>query len=157
MADERLREIEQELARYGYMVVPQGEVLHHPPKHPVPIWSRHWPAASEFHEVAYREHRDTPAFVTPEGMEVRALSPFGGAVWRALLNGYSVYLDCYDRLGLVGQPYYEVLGPTGDPDRFLAKDVQSMVDLIAAWPKVDPDQEQPEPNWDHSTPEGGEE
>ena len=52
--------------------------------------------------------------------EVKIIPPFGGAIARFLISieGQhicSVYLDFYDRLGIYGEPYYEIY-PSSDRD-----------------------------------------
>ena len=50
----------------------------------------------------------------PIDWEVKMVPPFGGAIVRFYIKrigeqkSVSVYLDCYDRLGCVGQPYWEI-------------------------------------------------
>ncbi len=59
--------------------------------------------------------KEIPALQFPPDMLVRIIPPFSGAVVRFLVSykdhpntQVSVYLDCYDLLGAVGEPYWEV-------------------------------------------------
>ena len=53
-----------------------------------------------------------PSLTFPDDWKVKIIPPFGGAMARFLIDKgkahVSVYLDCYDRLGFVGQPYWEL-------------------------------------------------
>lgn len=67
--------------------------------------------------------------------QVVVIPPFAGAVarFRASKNGasVSVYLDWYDRLGSVGQPYWEIYpAADGDTARFLVGEEGEMVSAI---------------------------
>ena len=61
---------------------------------------------------------------------IRIIPPFGSAVVRfGVVCGkadLSVYLDCYDELGCVGEPYWELYPHKGDTERFLMKDVKGL-------------------------------
>jgi hypothetical protein len=68
--------------------------------------------------------------------DVRAIPPFGGAIlrYRVKHNGkeVSIYLDAYDELGSVGQPYWEIY-PCADGGtwRCLLNEVGDLVAEIA--------------------------
>lgn len=55
--------------------------------------------------------------------DVKAIPPFSGAIIRYLIKDkssnkvVSIYLDCYDELGLVGEPYWE-LYPDNEGGRY---------------------------------------
>lgn len=70
----------------------------------------------------------------PEGWEVRSVPPFGGAIARFhVKNGddfISVYLDCFDTLGCVGEPYWEVYPYKGDCTRFLLNETDGLLRCI---------------------------
>ncbi len=42
----------------------------------------------------------------------------------------SIYLDCYDTSGCVGEPYWEIYPIDGDCERFMMADVTGLVDGI---------------------------
>lgn len=71
-----------------------------------------------------------PALNFKAHWNVKILPPFGGAIIRfqAETNkGYvSVYLDCYDQLGIMGQPYWEVFDGE-DTERFLLEEYEQMM------------------------------
>ena len=82
---------------------------------------------------------EIPSFPTKEGWSIKPLPPFAGAVVRVgvtLANGTykSIYLDCYDRLGIYGEPYWEVHPVDGDCGRCAMSDVEELVRLIEAKP-----------------------
>lgn len=65
--------------------------------------------------------------------EVKILPPFGGAIIRFHLEtdyGFvSVYFDAYDRLGFMGEPYWEVYDGD-DIERFLLDEHEEMMEYI---------------------------
>ena len=71
-----------------------------------------------------------------EKWDVRAVPPFGGAIVRYKVqhNGHeiSIYLDAYDALGCVGEPYWEIYPNLhGDTLRFLMNETKEMVKELA--------------------------
>ena len=69
--------------------------------------------------------------------DVRAVPAFGGAMVRYRVQSgkadISVYMDAHDRLGSVGQPYWEIYpAANGDTDRFLLAETSELVAAIAA-------------------------
>jgi hypothetical protein len=77
-----------------------------------------------------------PSIKFPASWKIQVLPPFAGAVVRFKVekpNGkkISVYLDCYDNLGYMGVPYWEIYpDKDGDISRFLMKDVEDLVNAI---------------------------
>jgi hypothetical protein len=71
--------------------------------------------------------------VKPDWM-FKPLPPFGGAVARFNIGigeaWVSVYLDCYDKLGWVGEPYWEVYPVKGDTYRCSMNDVDELSNVI---------------------------
>lgn len=68
---------------------------------------------------------------------VQPIPPFTGAVARFRVRSkkhvkheISVYLDCYDTLGIVGQPYWEAYQIDGDTARFMMDDTKGLVECI---------------------------
>ena len=57
---------------------------------------------------------DTMPFIElPSGYSFRVIPPFNGALMRFKVltpssKEYSIYFDAYDRLGVYGEPYYEL-------------------------------------------------
>jgi hypothetical protein len=57
---------------------------------------------------------EIPFIDFPEEYSIQAIPPFGGAVARFVVKHkelnrtISVYLDCYDQLGIFGEPYWEM-------------------------------------------------
>ena len=76
-----------------------------------------------------------PYIKFPNSWEVKVIPPFGGAVVRFQVkkpsgDWKSVYLDCYDRLGYMGYPYWEVYPVDGDVRRCEMNDVDELLKLI---------------------------
>lgn len=86
-------------------------------------------------ENEFRKWADEIPFIKfPENCEVKIIPPFGGAITRFLLkrgeNTTSIYLDCYDRLGIFGSPYYEVYPYNGDTYRCGIKETNDLLSAI---------------------------
>lgn len=77
---------------------------------------------------------EIPWLQFPSGWLVRPVPPFGGAVARFHVKKgddfVSIYLDCYDQLGIVGEPYWEVYPYQGDCARFLMNDTDGLLKCI---------------------------
>ncbi|NMC60979.1 MAG: hypothetical protein GYA51_16600 [Candidatus Methanofastidiosa archaeon] len=77
-----------------------------------------------------------PAIKFPADWKVQIIPPFGGAIVRFTVerddskNKISVYLDCYDRLGYVGHPYWELYPYKGDTYRCGMEDIDELLDII---------------------------
>jgi len=77
-----------------------------------------------------------PAMKFPSDWNVQIIPPFGGAIVRFTVqrdgskNKVSVYLDCYDRLGAVGQPYWELYPYKGDTYRCAMENVDELLEII---------------------------
>ena len=76
-----------------------------------------------------------PFLKFPENYEIKVIPPFAGAVVRFKVRfndrEISVYLDCYDMLGFVNEPYWEIYPSTnGDVARFVMNDVKGLIDEI---------------------------
>jgi hypothetical protein len=84
----------------------------------------------------YRKWVDKIPFIRfPDGWEVQIIPPFGGAIARFRVKDkagdfISVYLDCYDVLGVMGQPYWEIYPINGDTERVLMNDVDELINVI---------------------------
>ena len=81
--------------------------------------------------------KDIPSIPVKEGWQIKPLPPFGGAVARMKVilptgQSKSIYLDCYDRLGCFGSPYWEVYPVGDDVGRCEMHDVELLVSLIEA-------------------------
>ena len=85
----------------------------------------------EMHDLMKEKGIRVPAMKFPPDMTVEPLVPFGGAVVRFLLNGYSVYLDCFCQLGFMEYPYWEVYDGD-DCHRFKMEKWQEMIDFIVS-------------------------
>lgn len=75
----------------------------------------------------------------PDKYEIKIIPPFRGAIVRFIvqireqpeLGTRSVYLDCYDRLGHFGEPYWELYPCAGeDVYRCRMDDVQALLEAI---------------------------
>ena len=84
------------------------------------------------------EHRkwmkEIPYIQFPSDWNVQITPPFAGAVvrFRVQKNNaeVSVYLDCYDRLGCYGSPYWEVYPHEEDVFRCDISDTESLLNAI---------------------------
>jgi hypothetical protein len=87
---------------------------------------------------------DLPFFSFDPKFEVQITPPFGGATIRFLVRDkvtklvVSVYLDDFDNIGFVGEPYWEIYCVNGfdpnhdftDCERFLFKDHEQMIERV---------------------------
>jgi hypothetical protein len=84
------------------------------------------------------EHRkwmkEIPYIQFPADWKVQITPPFAGAVVRFRVQKndaeVSIYLDCYDRLGCYGSPYWEVYPHEGDVFRCDMSDTESLLNAI---------------------------
>lgn len=81
--------------------------------------------------------KEIPYIKWPSEWEIKAIPPFRGAIIRYNVRDIktqkeiSVYLDCYDELGIVGKPYWEIYpGDDGEPERRLMNDVDGLLDAL---------------------------
>lgn len=85
------------------------------------------------------EHRkwikEIPFIQFPNDWKVQITPPFAGAVVRFRVQKdeaeVSIYLDCYDKLGCYGSPYWEVYPYKGDVFRCDISDTGSLLNAIA--------------------------
>jgi len=80
--------------------------------------------------------KEIPFIPFKKDWEVKPVPPHGGAIVRFLVRrndipekSISVYLDCYDRMGCVGKPYWEIYPYGEDTYRCGMAEVE---DLVAA-------------------------
>jgi hypothetical protein len=75
-----------------------------------------------------------PYLSFPSDVEYKAIPPFGGAVARFMVKKgdktVSCYLDCYDNLGYMSQPYFEIYPYKGDTYRFYLNEADDLVEKI---------------------------
>lgn len=66
--------------------------------------------------------------------EVKAVPPFGGAVIRYFIKyndeRISVYLDCYNQLGYMDNPYWEAYPINGDTFRCYMNETDKLIKAI---------------------------
>jgi len=86
--------------------------------------------------------KEMPFISWPDDMEVQAIPPFTGAIvrYRIRIKGSeevcatppvaSVYLDCYDILGVYGKPYWEVYPVEDDTYRCDMEDVDALINAV---------------------------
>ena len=77
-----------------------------------------------------------PFIKFPSDWEIKIFPPVGGAAARFRVklpsgNEKSIYLDCWDALGYVGKPYWEVYPYQGDCGRCLVNEVSTLLEMIA--------------------------
>ena len=76
-----------------------------------------------------------PSIKFPSKWEIKIIPPFGGAMVRFMVivshnRSVSVYLDCYDNLGGVGEPYWEIYPYDGDIYRCKMDNVDELITAI---------------------------
>lgn len=78
---------------------------------------------------------EIPALKFKDDWEVRIVPPFGGAMVRFWIdkgeNHVSVYLDCHERLGCGGGPYWELYPYEGDTFRCGMEETDKLLDAIS--------------------------
>ncbi len=79
--------------------------------------------------------KEIPKISFPSEWQVQISPPFAGAVVRFRVfcgkAEVSIYLDCYDRIGHYGQPYWEVYPYDEDIFRCEMNDTESLLKAIA--------------------------
>ena len=81
---------------------------------------------------------EIPFIPFKEDWVVKVIPPFTGAVVRFLVkkksdsdeNRISVYLDCYEELGVFGEPYWEICPHTDDVYRVKMNNIDELVSEI---------------------------
>lgn len=77
---------------------------------------------------------EIPYIKFPKNYEVKIMPPFNNAIVRFLVKcnnaSVSVYLDCYDKLGSVGKPYWEIYPYENDTFRCLLKETDLLLEAI---------------------------
>lgn len=77
-----------------------------------------------------------PPLKFKDDWEVKIIPPFGGAIARFFIDKgdkhVSVYLDCYDKLGYVGQPYWEIYPYEEDTARVLMEETDELIKIISS-------------------------
>jgi len=77
-----------------------------------------------------------PYLTFPSNCEVQIIPPSLGAIVRFMVKrkdtgkSVSVYLDCYDRLGCVGKPYWEIYPYRDDVYRVFLGDEVELMEII---------------------------
>jgi len=102
-------------------------------RHATWSWERSMQARFQVEiEEEWAKWRDKiPQIQFPNDWKVRIIPPLARAVIRFHVNDISIYLDCYDNLGCVGEPYWEIYpAADGDCERFLMADVTGLLDGI---------------------------
>lgn len=78
--------------------------------------------------------REMPSLRFPKKWRVTINPPFAGAIVRFVVEYkgkyVSVYADFYDKLGIVGEPYWEIYPYEGDNYRCKLKDTNKLLDAI---------------------------
>ena len=84
---------------------------------------------------------EIPYLQFPTDWLVKAIPSFDAIVRYNIKKGenmVSIYLDCYDKLGYVGEPYWEILkvggnfkDDEGDPERFLLNETDELLKAIS--------------------------
>lgn len=80
-----------------------------------------------------------PYISFPSEWKVKIIPPFGGLVVRFLIqlpkmeknDRVSIYLDCYDKAGSMGAPYWEVYPYRGDCGRCWMNETDKLLEMIS--------------------------
>jgi len=135
--DSDVRRAMQVIARHGQVAI--GEMLQMFPilRHEPGTLQRHgfdmdgWKLRHQIEEMDEwgRWQVEIPEIVFPPEWKIQMRPPSVGAIVRFNANGISVYLDCYSRLGVVGEPYWEIHpSENGDCERFLMADIDGLIE-----------------------------
>lgn len=80
--------------------------------------------------------KEIPAFHFEKEWNVKIIPPFGGAIIRFYIDyndkHVSVYFDAYDRLGFMGEPYFEFYDGE-ECYRYLLNESEKMMDDIKSF------------------------
>jgi len=137
MSDEDVRRAMRVIARHGAPAVREMLEIFPVLRHEAGTLNRRGFDLESFSVGFELEERDEwqrwmmeiPAIEFPAGWKIKMRPPMTGAIVRFDANGISVYLDCYSRLGVVGEPYWEIHpSEDGDCERFLMHDVAGLLD-----------------------------
>lgn len=87
----------------------------------------------------HRWMAEIPFIEFPVGWKIKMVPPFGGAVvrFKVILPGVadvdvvSVYLDCYSRLAMRRDPYWEVYPYKSDVGRCEMNEIDKLLEMIA--------------------------
>jgi len=79
--------------------------------------------------------KEIPSISLKSGWKIKVVPPFGGAIVRfSIIKGkahVSVYLDCYNQIGYMNEPYWEIYPDGyGDCKRFLMNEVDELTNGI---------------------------
>lgn len=80
--------------------------------------------------------KEIPYLSFPTEWKIKMVPPFMGALVRFYIQfkeaHVSIYLDCYDHLGYVGEPYWEIYpDKAGENDRYLMNDTEGLLKAIS--------------------------
>jgi hypothetical protein len=87
-------------------------------------------------EEEWREWIDKiPPLKFKRNWTVRVIPPFAGAIARFIVETekgrVSVYLDCYEKLGYFGEPYWEIYPYNGDVYRVKMASADELISAIS--------------------------
>jgi hypothetical protein len=78
--------------------------------------------------------KEIPALNFNKSWDVKIIPPFGGAIIRFIIEKgdkkISVYLECYNELGVMNKPYWEAYDFNDDPRRFLMNETTELLNYI---------------------------
>lgn len=82
--------------------------------------------------------KEIPFIPLKDTWQIQVIPPIGNAIVRfkvqSIINyetSCSVYLDCYDKLGSYGKPYWEIYPVAGDAARCDMEDIESLLANIS--------------------------
>jgi len=90
----------------------------------------------EYHDEmeSHKWREEIPFIKFPKDWEVQMIPPFGGAVVRFVIkkgkNTVSIYLDCYEQLGVFGSPYWEIYPVNGGVMRVGMNEIKRLLAYI---------------------------
>lgn len=99
---------------------------------------RRWELSSEMNRAFEwtKWMQEIPYISFPSHWKIKMTPPFAGAMIRFRVSNKdekvdtSVYLDCYDILGFVGEPYWEIYPIDGDTRRVPMEDIDGLLEAI---------------------------
>ena len=90
----------------------------------------------EFDEEWEKWREKIPFLELKEGWLIKVIPPFMGAIARFHISKndkyVSVYLDCYDRIGTYGKPYWEIYDYKEEPFRVELDNTAELIEIISS-------------------------
>ena len=131
MSDIQLQQAFRVIKQHGQNAVAQMLAFFPIIRHDKLSYSTRWRLTShiEREDEWDKWRNEIPEIEFDPGWKVRVIPPLVGAIVRFRVNGISVYLDCYARLGIWDGPYWELYpAEDGDTERYSMHDMDGLLD-----------------------------